>query len=260
MGKNNAFMPNVNWMIQAGMDPKTGLPVKMGLSDPTKLKTNIKRALRIVDEQDAVNRGTWYNLPTNLTSRDIERMLYYRGQLCFFYNKELDEFYFLPFALSSEDGNGLDVYGRYRQIRPIAYNASAEDEKRVKTPVETFLSGLHLNVVYAPKTEIEEDDLYNSAVILQDYTPQYNNMHVEPRANLNDCVLDAMSECVPYMRTNLILGTGVTGIRVQDAVPIVFIAYEGQVVICFAYANCASSIFLADFAVHFFPLHFQGNP
>lgn len=213
------YIPNVEWMIRAGINPKNGLPYKYGLSDPSVLKTNIKKNLRIIDEEDAVNRGVWYNLPCNLTSRDLERMLYYKGQLAFFYNKDLDEFYFLPFALSSEDGNGLDVYGRYKQIRPIAYNASATDtdNNRKKTPIETFLSQLHLNVVYAPKTEIGLDDFENSAVILQDYTPQYNNMNVIPRADLQDPILDVMAECPCYARTSAILGSGISGIRVNDA-------------------------------------------
>lgn len=219
MAKNNACIPNVEWMFRAGINPATGLPIKMDFGNPTLLKENIKKELRIADEQDAVNRGTWYNLPCNLTSRELERMLYYKGQLAFFYNKDLDEFYFLPFALSSEDGNGLDVYGRYNQIRPIAYNASATDEKnnRKTTPIETFLSQLHLNVKYTPMQEIVEDDLYNSAVILQDYTPQYNNMNIIPRYQLQDSLLDAMAECPCYARTSAILGSGISGIRVNDA-------------------------------------------
>ena len=94
-GKNNAFLPNIEWMIKAGIDPKTGLPVKMGKSG-SKLKEGIKRALRILDEQDAINRGKWYNIPCDLTSQDLERLLYYKGQLCLFYSKDLEQFFILP--------------------------------------------------------------------------------------------------------------------------------------------------------------------
>ena len=217
--KNNASIPNVEWMFRAGIDPKTKLPVKMGLSDGAKLKENIKKQLRIIDEQDAVNKGKWYNLPCDLTSQDLERMLYYKFQLAFFYNKELDECFFLPFALNNKDGNGLDVLGRYTHIRPIAYVASAEDEKKHKnTPIEEFLSGLSLKVVYAPKLpeNLTEEDLYNSAVILQDYTPQYNNMNGIPRYLLQEPLLDVMAECIPYVRTNMISSCGLKGIRVGD--------------------------------------------
>lgn len=210
-------LPDLKTFFEIGMDPKTKLPIKLGLSDPRALKQNLKRALRIMDEQDAVNRGTWYNIPTNLTSQDLERMIYYKGQLAFFYSKELNEFYFLPFALTAKEGNGIDVYGRYRYIRPVAYNGGATgDEKKKMTPIETYLSKLQLKVIYSPLVEVRPEDLTESAVILQDYTPQLNNMNVEPRANLNDCILDVMSECIPFMRTSLILGSGVTGVRVQD--------------------------------------------
>lgn len=42
----------------AGIDPKTGLPSR--IKDPIKSmsKDELKKVLRIIDEQDAVNRGT----------------------------------------------------------------------------------------------------------------------------------------------------------------------------------------------------------
>lgn len=54
---NNAGFQDVNAIIQAGIDPKTGLPIKLG-SSPCALKDSIKRQLRVVDEQDAINRYT----------------------------------------------------------------------------------------------------------------------------------------------------------------------------------------------------------
>ena len=34
----------------------------------SELKTNIRRQLRIIDEQDAINRIQWYNLPMDISS------------------------------------------------------------------------------------------------------------------------------------------------------------------------------------------------
>lgn len=221
--KNNAYLPNVQWMLEAGIDPKTKLPMKLGLSDPVNLKENIKKQLRIIDEQDHVNKGKWYNIPTDITSQTLQRMFYYKGQLALFYCKDLEQFFILPFTLAAPDGNGLDVLGRYQYIRPIAYNAGAEDDpkekNRKKTPIEEYLSTLTLKVRYAPimPEDLTEEDLYNSAVIIQDYTPQFNSMNVIPRSVLVEGLLDVMAECIPFMRTSLILGTGVTGMRVQDA-------------------------------------------
>ena len=48
-------LPDLNSLIQAGINPKTGLPIKMG---PTAcmLKENLKKNFRIMDEQNAINR------------------------------------------------------------------------------------------------------------------------------------------------------------------------------------------------------------
>ena len=61
-----------------------------------------------------------------------------------------------------------------------------------------------------------EEDLYNSAVILQDYTPQFNNRNGLPRYTIQDSLLDVMADCIPFLRTSLLLETGVTGVRVAD--------------------------------------------
>lgn len=48
-------LPQLDVLMQAGINPKTGLPLKFGGSKFT-LKEDIKKALRVIDEQDAVNR------------------------------------------------------------------------------------------------------------------------------------------------------------------------------------------------------------
>ena len=75
-------MYDVSLLIQAGIDPKTGLPIKAMSGTPCTIKDDIKRQLRIIDEQDAVNRFKWTNLPCNMTSQELERLIYYKGQLC----------------------------------------------------------------------------------------------------------------------------------------------------------------------------------
>jgi hypothetical protein len=52
--------------------------------------------------------------------------------------------------------------------------------------------------------------------LLHDYTKQLAQTII-PRASINDPILETMSECVPFMRTSLLLGTGVKGVRVNDA-------------------------------------------
>ena len=211
-----AKLPDIKTIIQAGIDPKTMMPIKL-IENAESDKNDFRRLFRIIDEQDAVNRYKWHNLPANISSEFLERMLYFKGQVCFFYFEELDEFFFLPFAL---DGT-IDFYGRFNTIHPIPFAAGTTDDK-LKDLVkkqETLLSLKKLIVIKEPK-ELEEltiEDFKNSAVILYDYQPQMNVNNIIPRQILNDCLLDQMSEIMPYMQTALLAGTGIKGMRVNDA-------------------------------------------
>ena len=211
MGKNNANLPQLDVLLQAGINPKTGLPFKMG-GDKKHLKEDIKKFLRLIDEQDAVNRYVWYNLPANITGQELERMLYYKGQLCFFYDKDLEEFYFMPYAL---DGT-IDFYGRYNTIHPVPMT-SGTDDKAGKAQAQ-YLANKKLKCVYGIKLpeELTKEALMNSCVLLHDYTKQLSQTII-PRVNVNDPILDVMANCVPYMNTSLLLSTGIEGIRVNDA-------------------------------------------
>lgn len=208
MGKPN--IPDFKTLIQAGFDPKTGLPNKIG-TKPC-LKENVKKALRLIDEQDAVNRYTWYNLPCNITSQELERMLYYKGQLAFFYMEDLDEFYFMPYAL---DGT-IDFYGRFNTVHPVPMT-SGTDDKAGKAQAE-LLSNIKLKCIYGIKLpeDLTVEDLTKSTVLLHDYSKQLSQTII-PRQVINDGIIDIEAECIPFMRTALIEETGVMGVRVQDA-------------------------------------------
>ena len=197
--------------LQMGIDPNTKMPLK--LMDKCSSKSEIKKALRIIDEQDAVNRYKWYNLPCNITSEELEKYLYYYGQLCFFYYEPLDQFYFAKYAL---DG-GIDFYGRYNTIHPIPISSGGEDEKLVKAQ-EAILSEYKLDCKYGVvlDEEIDENTLFKSAVLIHDYTKQLPQTII-PRQQINEGIIDFEAECIPFMRTNLIASSGVKGMRVGDA-------------------------------------------
>ena len=212
--KNNAALYDPTMLIAAGINPKTGLPVKYEGGSPAYLKSNIKKQLRILDEQTAINRYTWYNLPEGLNGRLIERILYYRGQgMMFFLN---NKFYFLPYTL---DGD-IDVYGRFTGVTPLPFNGSTGDGTKEKP----WIQGLTFKPIYDPmmledfvdkSSEEIEYALKHSCVLLKDYTEQISQTNI-PRQIINDPILDVMSECFPYMRTALINSTGVQGMRVGD--------------------------------------------
>lgn len=215
--KKGPYLPNLEPLIAAGIDPKTGLPAKVTSENPCFLKENIKRLIRIQDEQDAVNRYTWYNLPDGLNGQMLERMIYYKGQLCFFYFKEMDKFYFMPYAL---DG-GIDFYGRYTGVHPIPFSGGTTDEEKANAAKQmTILSAKKLKPTYDILTpeELLEEGLaaYDTrCVLLKDYTEQLAQT-VTPRQMLNDAIIDVEAECIPFMRTALVRATGVKGMRVGN--------------------------------------------
>ena len=218
--KNNARMVDVNALIQAGIDPKTGLPIKAGSNAPCELKGNIKKNLRIMDEQNAVNCFTWYNLPSGIDAHLLERILYYKGQGMFFYMEEVNKFFFLPYALNGS----IDVYGRFTSVTPLPFNGTTKAGEKE----QPWIQGLSRECVYEvelPENYINEDGSVNTdgvintqntkCVLLHDYTQQIAQTNIS-RQILNDPLLDVMSEMVPFARTALLNGTGVNGMRVHD--------------------------------------------
>ena len=215
MGKNNAKLPDIETIIQAGIDPKSGLPVRL-IREGEGDKNEVRRLLRIIDEQDAITRYKWYNLPLDITSEELERMLYFKGQLCFFYFEELDRFYILPYALEGS----IDFYGRFNRVHPIPFAAgTTEAEKDQYKRQESLLSMKKLIVVKEPKDleDLTIEDFKNSCVILRDYTPQLNINSIIPRQQINDVLVDTEAEIIPYMQTALLAGTGIKGLRVNSA-------------------------------------------
>ena len=207
----NPKILDIDTLIQAGINLKTGLPAKLS-GRRCSTKEDIKREIRKNDEQIFCNRYTWYNLPMNLTGAELERMLYYKGQLAFFYLKDLDQFFFCPYAL---DGT-IDFYGRYNTIHPVPMTSGTED-KAGKAQAQ-YLSNIKLNCVYGIKLpeELKEEDLTNSAVLLHDYTKQLSQTII-PTQQINDPIIDLEAECMPFLRTALLMGSGIKGVRVADA-------------------------------------------
>lgn len=200
------FLPN-QAMINAVLGGN--VPPKMANAGPA-LPSSILQALRVVDEQDHINKYTWRSLPIELSGRFIERVIYYRGQGAFFYVADMGRFYFLPFV-----GAGLDVEGRYKKVTPLPFVGSTtdQDDKTIKP----FIKGRTWRPVYSPilPEDLKASDLDECCVIIGDYTRQLPQKII-PRANLNEPLLQLLSECLPLARTALINNTGVGGIRINS--------------------------------------------
>ena len=202
MAKNNARIPDIQTIIAAGIDPKTGLPIKLTSID-CKLQSGIRKVLRILDEQNAINRYKWYNLPNGIDGNLIERILYFKGQLMFFYVKLENKFYVLPFALN----NSIDIYGRFKSVQGLPFNGTAKEERGLEIFTRT--------VVWDEET-IDERTPFDGCVLLTDYTKAIPQTII-PRSLLQEPILDAMSEAFPFARTSLIANSGVKGYRVNSA-------------------------------------------
>lgn len=210
MSKPAMYDPNI--ALAAGIDPKTGLPLRAAAALKCELKDQIRMELRVLDEQNAVNRYIHRNLPKGLDSRLIERILYYRAQLMIFaLGEETDRTYFaLPYTLAGAKDTGIDVYGRYRQITPVPFNGTSSGDN-------PWVAGLTFVPLYDPADTLDPADLNPkvNCVIMRDYTEQISQSSIA-RQLLNDSLLDVMAECIPFMRTSLINGTGTRGVRVTS--------------------------------------------
>lgn len=201
--KRGAYLPNLEPFWEAGINPKTGLPVKF--ETLSCLDQNILKNLRILDECQKVNLYKWYNLPSSIDGNLIERILYYKGQAAFWFNTIDGQFYFLPFALNGS----IDVYGRYTGITPLPFNGTAKDKE------DAWI----VDFIRVPQYDIFDPEIPSkretACVILRDYTQQISQT-VLPRASLDDPILKMMSEAIPFARTSLLSNSGIKAMRVND--------------------------------------------
>lgn len=176
------------------------------------LKANIKKILRINDEQLHVNSFKWYNLPPEISGNLIERILYYRGEGMLFYIPETKRFYFLPYTLNGS----IDVYGRFMSVRPLPFMGKDELEKH-KT-ITALLSTISREPVY-DIDDIEgltpQEFLATKCILIHDYSKQLSQ-NVQPRMDLNEGLIDIESNLIPYLNTMLSNNTGVAGLRVNS--------------------------------------------
>ena len=155
-------------------------PCKKGYSlDP--IFDRIGDSLKDIDYQQYLTRFRWNNLPEGLDSELFERIMYFSGSAMFFYIKELDRFYFLPYGMSGEETEtGIDFYGRFNRLKPYSFNGSTDGSGENKANGKKSKADIYLstqirdNIKDIPfvSTEEEARKIYeNGAVICWDHTP-----------------------------------------------------------------------------------------
>ena len=202
-------------LLAAGVDRAILASAKI-LTGKRNRSTNIedfKRVLNVVDEQDFINRYEWVNLPGGITGQELERMLYYKGQVCLFYHKDIKAFYFMPYAL---DGT-IDFYGRYNTVHPIPFNEGGEREKEKTEALRKLLDSIKLKPQYDVLTEEKtEEEKASMCVLLHDYTKQFSQ-EITPRFMLQKPIINFEAEAFPMARTAMIAASGIKGMRVSGA-------------------------------------------
>lgn len=120
----------------------------------------------------------------------------------------------MPYTLYNE----LDFYGRYAYVKPIpVFDSTENSSKTVKANYarqSAILSTYKLKVLYDIPTEPLDPNI-DYCVLLHDYTKQLSQEPI-PRQQLQDDLLDIMSDCIPFMHTALLNSTGIQGMRVNN--------------------------------------------
>lgn len=179
---------------------------------------NIGKSLANVDYQQYVTRFKWNNLPEGLDSELFEKIMYFSGSAMFFYIKELDRFYFLPYGMAGEkEQTGIDFYGRFNKLKPYSFNGSTDgsgEEKATGKKVsaaDIYLSTqVRNNIKDIPfvKDEKEAREIYeNGAVICWDYTPGLNYWNVS-RNRVSQAYINYLVKVLIQTKSALINASG----------------------------------------------------
>ena len=179
---------------------------------------NIGKSLANVDYQQYITRFKWNNLPEGLDSELFEKIMYFSGSAMFFYIKELDRFYFLPYGMAGEkEQTGIDFYGRFNKLKPYSFNGSTDgsgEEKATGKKVsaaDIYLSTqVRNNIKDIPfvKDEKEAREIYeNGAVICWDYTPGLNYWNVS-RNRVSQAYINYLVKVLIQTKSALINASG----------------------------------------------------
>lgn len=179
---------------------------------------NIGKSLANVDYQQYVTRFKWKNLPEGLDSELFEKIMYFSGSAMFFYIKELDRFYFLPYGMAGEkEQTGIDFYGRFNKLKPYSFNGSTDGSGEEKatgkklSAADIYLSTqVRNNIKDIPfvKDEKEAKEIYEKgAVICWDYTPGLNYWNVS-RNRVSQAYINYLVKVLIQTKAALINASG----------------------------------------------------
>ena len=183
----------------------------LGSTTPTNKRTNPvfrinvpKEEYRVIwtnyDMQQCCARYYWVDLPDNIDSYNVERMLYYRACLSGF--KIGGKIYILPFYIQGS----LNPYGFPTRLKPLTFNGKSIPGKN-----DFFADGFSLPVDF----DGNANDQY-SAVLLYDQIPNINGQTVATRYLLNQIIINEMVEVFSRININVVISNKKIGLVVKD--------------------------------------------
>lgn len=175
-------------------------------------------SLKNIDYQQYITRFKWNNLPDGLDSELFERIMYFSGSAMFFYIKELNRFYFLPYGMSGEGTQtGIDFYGRFNRLKPYSFNGSTDgsgekkaDNKRTNQADLYLSTQIRDNIKDIPMVDNEADakKIYEEgAVICWDMTPQLAYF-VDSRNRISQSYIKYLVQVLIQTKSALINASG----------------------------------------------------
>lgn len=177
----------------------------------------LRTGYREMDCQQFLTRFKWNNLPEGLDSELFERILYFSGSAMFFYIKELDRFYFLPYGMSGDKTQvGIDFYGRFNKLKPYSFNGATdgagemEAGKRISKADIYLSTQLRDNIKDIPMVATEEEAkkiFEEGAVICFDRTPGLA-YQITPRNRISQSYIKYILKVLIQTKSALVNASG----------------------------------------------------
>ncbi len=185
---------------------------------------SFRSSVRRIDLIQAVSRFKWENLPIGLRSELLERILYFKAQAMFYYDSTLNQYLFLPYTLTSEGDNAIDMYVQYQMVKPLPFNGKSDAKKSTgkKTSIEIYLNQITRKPIYdmdSLKEIIEEKGIdwckENCCIICNDYT-QGLSQYIQPLSIIQETWINAQAEMPLFIRTAMFKALAPKLLRTTD--------------------------------------------
>lgn len=180
-------------------------------------KALIRRFLDHKHMVETIERFEWKNLPPEIPSDLIERVLYFRFKGALFRGAD-GRYMFLPFTLRGKQSDTIDSYGRYLNITPVLFTGqwlAGGDGKKGKDIA--YMTDKAYSVIYdLPNEEGEEEfDSKDKAVILTDSSLQISQDYT-PMSVLSEPINEQLSDILVLVNMDLINSAKVFTIVAKD--------------------------------------------